>query len=50
VFLIYETATLTVFNDRGTLIIEHNWPPPGVKYVGNGKSRGSRGRELSPMS
>jgi putative transposase len=50
VFLAYEPDTLMVFDDRGTLIIEHNWPPPGVKYVGNGKPRGPRGRGLSPMS
>lgn len=50
VFLVYKPAALMVFDARGTLIIEHNWPPPGVKYVGNGKPRGPRGRELSPMS
>ena len=26
-----------VFDTRGTLIIEHPWPAPGVRYVGNGK-------------
>ena len=29
-----------IFDDRGTLIVEHLWPAPGVKYVGNGKPRG----------
>ena len=31
-----------IFDDRGTLIIEHPWPAPGIKYVGNGQPRGPR--------
>lgn len=31
VYVIYEAAGLLVFDDRGTLIVEHNWPPPGIK-------------------
>jgi len=29
VYVIYEPTGLMVFDDRGTLIIEHLWPPPG---------------------
>ncbi|MBD3943628.1 transposase family protein [Microbacterium sp. NEAU-LLC] len=50
VYVIYEAAGIMIFDDRGTLLAEHNWPPPGIKYVGNCKPRGPRGRELSPMS
>jgi transposase InsO family protein len=52
VVVIYETAGILVFDDRGTLIAEHAWPPPGVKYVGNGNPRGPRPRTIppSPMS
>ncbi|MGC5172110.1 hypothetical protein ACLQ2Q_15820 [Microbacterium sp. DT81.1] len=31
-----------IFDDRGTLIIEHPWPALGVRYVGNGQPRGPR--------
>jgi hypothetical protein len=27
---------------QGTLIIEHAWPEPGIKYVGSGRPRGPR--------
>lgn len=50
VYLIYEAAGIMIFDDRGTLLAEHNWPPPGIKYIGNGKPRGPRGREVSPKS
>jgi transposase InsO family protein len=52
VLVIYEATGILVFDDRGTLIAEHLWPPPGVKYVGNGNPRGPRPRTLppSPMS
>lgn len=41
-----------IFDDRGTLIVEHPWPAPGTRYVGNGKPRGRRPKTLppSPMS
>ena len=42
VYVIYEREALMVFDTRGTLIIEHPWPAPGVRYVGNGKPRGPR--------
>lgn len=42
VYVIYERDSLMVFDDRGSLIIEHPWPAAGVRYVGNGKPRGPR--------
>lgn len=50
VHVIYEAAGIMIFDTRGTLIAEHHWPPPGVKYVGNGKPRGPKKRGPSPMS
>ena len=50
VYVVYEPAGLMVFDDRGTLIVEHLWPPPGVRYVGNGKPRGPKKGRVSPMS
>jgi len=47
---IYEAAGLMIFDDRGTLVAEHHWPPPGVKYIGNGRPRGPKKKEVSPMS
>ena len=44
---VYEVAGLMIFDDRGTLIAEHHWPPPGVKYIGNGKPRGPKKKEGS---
>lgn len=50
--VIHDDNTLTIFDARGTFIIEHAWPTPGTKYVGNGNPRGPRPRTLplSPMS
>jgi hypothetical protein len=50
VYVIYEAAGLKVFDEHGTLIIEHHWPPPGVTYVGNGKPPGPPKKEMSPKS
>ena len=50
VYFIYEAAGIMIFDDLGTLITEHLWPSPGIKYVGNGKPRGPQKREVSPMS
>lgn len=50
VFVLYEPAGILVFDNQGTLIVEHLWPPPGIKYVGNGKPRGPQKKEVSPMS
>jgi putative transposase len=40
VFLVEADEALLVFDDQGTLLIEHPWPAPGTKYVGSGKKRG----------
>ena len=50
VFVLHEAAGIMVFDEHGTLIVEHLWPPPGIKYVGNGKPRGPKKKEVSPMS
>ena len=52
VFVVYEPEGVMIFDDRGTLIVEHPWPAPGIRYVGNGKPRGRRPKTLplSPMS
>ncbi|GAA1700674.1 integrase core domain-containing protein [Microbacterium sediminicola] len=42
VLVTYEREGIMIFDLDGTLIIEHPWPAPGVKYVGNGKPRGPR--------
>jgi putative transposase len=46
VYLVEADTALLVFDDQGTLIIEHPWPAPGTKYVGSGKKRG-RGPRMS---
>lgn len=48
------------FYSQGTFVIEHPWPEPGVKYVGNGRPADDGPapsdchdvliREVSPMS
>ena len=51
VFVLYEAAGIMVFDDRGTLIVEHLWPSPGIRYVGNGQPRGPKKKwGVSPMS
>ena len=42
-YLVEEEASLLVFDDQGTLLIEHQWPKPGTKYVGSGRPKGPRG-------
>ena len=32
-----------VLDDQGTLLIEHQWPATGTKYVGSGRLKGPRG-------
>lgn len=50
-FLVETEASLMVFDDQGTLLIEHRWPAPGTKYVGSGRPRGPQGpRPVSGMS
>ena len=54
VSLVETAASLQVFDESGTLLIEHSWPKPGTKYVGSGRPRGPRRPrpvgEVSPMS
>ncbi len=51
VFVLYEAAGIMVFDDRGTLIVEHHWPSPGIRYIGNGQPRGPKKKPgVSPMS
>lgn len=52
VYVIPDTDNVAFADTAGTIIIEHAWPEPGVRYVGNGKPRGRRPRtpETSPMS
>ena len=45
-YVVYEQDTVLFFDAVGTLIIEHPWPEPGVRYVGNGKPRGPRPKTL----
>jgi putative transposase len=54
VSLVETKASLQVFDESGTLLIEHPWPEPGTKYVGSGRPKGPRrprpDGEVSPMS
>ncbi len=34
--VVYEPEGVMIVDDRGTLIVEHPWPAPGTRYVGNG--------------
>ena len=43
-YMTWETETIQIFDDQGTLIVEYPWPKPGTKYVGSGNSRGRRPR------
>ncbi len=53
-YLVDTDTSLLVFDDQGTLLIEHSWPSPGTKYVGSGRPRGPQGprrtRRVSGMS
>jgi len=42
VSLVETEASLQVFDESGTLLIEHPWPAPGTKYVGSGRPKGPR--------
>jgi putative transposase len=54
VSLVESEASLQVFDESGTLLIEHPWPKPGTKYVGSGRPKGPRRPrppgEVLPMS
>ena len=41
-YIVETEHTVQIFDDRGTLLIEHGWPTPGTKYVGSGKRPGRR--------
>ncbi len=53
-YLVETETSLLVFDDQGTLLIEHAWPAPGTKYVGSSRPRGPQGprtiRRVSGMS
>lgn len=46
VVYLLEADTALLIEHQGALIIEHPWPAPGTKYVGNGKEREPRPRNL----
>lgn len=46
VFLIETDQHLLVFDDRGTEIMKHRWPRPGVKYVSSGRPRGRQPKTI----
>ena len=46
VFLIETDQHLLVFDDRGTEIMRHRWPRPGVKYVSSGRPRGRQPKTI----
>lgn len=52
VLITVDGDTITVADLDGEVLIEHTRPAPGVKYVGNGRSRGPRPKndKTSPMS
>jgi len=54
VSLVENQASLQVFDESGTLLIEQPWPTPGTKHVGSGRPKGPRrprpAGEVSPMS
>jgi putative transposase len=37
--IIYDTATIRFYDSRGTELISHPYPEPGVRYLGTGKPR-----------
>ena len=37
--LVETDPSILVFDDQGTLIIEHPWPAVGTKFVGSGHPR-----------
>jgi putative transposase len=52
VLVVIEGDKITVADLEGEILVEHTQPAPGVKYVGNGRPRGSRPKTpgLSPKS
>ncbi len=45
-YVVENDDAVLFFDSNGTLIIEHTWPAPGIRYVGNGKPRGRRPQTL----
>ncbi|WP_343926863.1 hypothetical protein [Rhodoglobus aureus] len=41
--LVEAESSMMVFDDQGTLLIEHQWPAPGTKYADSALPRGPRG-------
>ena len=39
-YLVETDASPMVFDDQGSLLLNHPWPAPGIKYVGIGAKRG----------
>ena len=52
VLIVTEDDKIAVADLDGEILIEHARPAPGVKYVGNGRPRGTRPRNpgTSPRS
>lgn len=50
--VIIEPDSVSFADEHGTIIVEHPWPPPGTRYVTNGKPRGRQPNppKVSPMS
>ena len=48
VHAIWDPAGIMIFDEHGTQIIEHPWPPKGTRYVGNNKPHGFTPKTLSP--
>ena len=48
VHITWNDTKLTIFDEQGTQIIEHTWPEPGIRYVGNGRTRGTTPKRLPP--
>lgn len=46
VAIINDDTCVMIFDLDGTLIIEHPWPAPGTRYVGNGLPRGPKPRRI----
>jgi putative transposase len=50
VLVITDDDKITVTDPQGEILIEHTRPAPGIGYVGNGRRRGPKTTEVSPMS
>jgi putative transposase len=50
VLVVTDDDKITVTDLQDEILIEHTRPAPGVGYVGNGRRRGPKTTEVSPMS